>query len=280
MKGRTCLVTGATSGIGRATATEIARQGATLAMVARDPGLGERVRDEIVSTTGNEDVHLLIADLSSQEAVQNLASEFRSSHDELHVLVNNAGAIIGSRTLTVDGIELTFALNHLAYFLLTNLLLDVLARSAPSRIVSVSSSAHKPGRIEFDDLNAEKRYRSFWAYASSKLANVLFTYELARRLEGTGVTANCVHPGFVSTRFGESGTPAFARINRIIDFVRISPERGADTSIYLATSPDVEGVTGKYFVKRRPARSSRISHDRDVQKRLWEVSARLTGLES
>jgi len=256
-------------------ATEIARQGYRLVMVVRNPDLGSEVQASIRSSTGNDDVHLLVADLSSQRQIRRLAAEFIESNDALHVLVNNAGGIFGSRTMTEDGLDLTFALNHLGYFLLTSLLLDVLTRSAPSRIVSTSSGAHVMGRMDFGNLQGERRFRSFGAYTQSKLANVMFTYELARRLEGTGVTANCFDPGFTSTRFGESGTPFFGRLMRIVDFVRISPEKGADTGIHLATSPDVDGVTGKYFQKRRAARSSRISYDVDAQKRLWALSEEL-----
>jgi NAD(P)-dependent dehydrogenase (short-subunit alcohol dehydrogenase family) len=276
MKGKISLVTGATSGIGKVIATQLARRGSTLLMVARDPELGREVREAIVAATGNEDVHLLVGDLSVQADVRRVAREFGESHERLHVLVNNAGAIIGERRITADGIEMTFALNHLAYFLMTNLLLEVLERSAPARIVSTTSSAHMPGDMDLEDLSYERRYSSFGAYARSKLANIMFTYELARRLEGTGVTANCFHPGFVSTRFGESGTRAFALMNRLVDFVRISPERGADTGIYLATSDEVEGVSGRYFAKRRIRRSSRLSYDEDVQRRLWEASEKLT----
>jgi NAD(P)-dependent dehydrogenase (short-subunit alcohol dehydrogenase family) len=246
--------------------------GAALVIHGRNPEVGERVRSEIAATTGNDRIELLIADLSSQRQIRDMAAEFRSRHDELHVLVNNAGGIFGKYEITEDGVEMTFAVNHIAYFLLTDLLRDLLERSAPSRIVSVTSSAHKPGRIDFDDINFEKGYRSFPAYAASKLANIMFTYKLARDLEGTGVTANCAHPGFVSTRFGESGTPLFSRLTRMADFVRISPEKGARTSIHLATSPDVEGVTGKYFARCREARSSPRSYDTAAQDRLWDVS--------
>ncbi len=277
MRSKICLVTGTTSGIGKATALGLARLGATVVLVSRTQAKGEATRAYIRETTGNDRIDLLVADLSSQSDVRRLADEFTRRHDRQHVLINNAGGFQGSRRVTVNGLELTFALNHLAYFLLTHLLLDVLKASAPARIVNVTSGAQSVGRINFENLQGEKRYRPQAAYSQSKLANVLFTYELARRLAGTGVTANAVHPGAVRTNFGrENSTPFMALMVRLAWPFMLTPEKGAETSIYLASSPEVEGVTGKYFVKKHTVPSSPRSYDLDVARRLWEVSTRLT----
>src|ERR671910_1901640 len=203
----------------------------------------------------------MLADLSSQEEIRRLADEFKEAHPRLDVLINDAGVFRSKRITTADGIETTFAVNHLAYFLLTNLLLDVLKASAPSRIVNVSSGDHSNGTIDFDDLQGEKGYKGPKAYSQSKLATVLFTYELARRLEGAGVTANCLHPGVVGTNFGSGVSGVFGFMVRALTPLMKSPEKGAETSIYLATSPEVEGSSGKYFVKKAEARSSSVSHD-------------------
>jgi retinol dehydrogenase 12 len=276
MHGKVCLVTGATSGIGMVTAEALARQGATTILVARNPERGAVTVERIRQATGNPQVEMLLADLSAQADVRRLAHEFQSRYPRLDVLVNNAGALFSRRTVSADGIEMTWALNHLAYVLLTTLLLDTLRASAPARIVSVSSDAHRHARIRFDDLQGQPRYGGWRAYAQSKLANVLFTYELARRLAGTGVTANAVHPGFVATNFGRQSRGLTAPLFRALQgVVAMSPEQGAETIIYLATSPEVEGVTGQYFVKRRAVRSSDVSYDVQAAQRLWEVSAEL-----
>lgn len=276
MRGKVCLITGATSGIGQATAHALAQQGATVLLVARDPARGEATRAAIQAASGNDAVAVLLADLSSQASIRSLAAEVVARYPRLDVLVNNAGGLNGARTLTVDGLELTFAVNHLAYFLLTNLLLDTLKASAPSRIVNVTSEAQSNGRIHFDDLQGERGYSSMRAYSQSKLANILFTYELARRLAGTGVTANCVHPGVVRTGYGATG-PAWMRgvIVAARPFMR-TPEKGAETVVYLASAPEVEGVTGKYFADKRERRSSAVSYDPAVAARLWQVSEQLT----
>ena len=211
MKGRTCLITGATSGIGRATATALAGMGASLVLVARDRARGEETAAQIAQQTGNRAVTLLFGDLSSQAAVRRVAAEFLASEQPLHVLINNAGVVNLQRSVTVDGIETTFAVNHLAYFLLTNLLLDRLIGSAPARIVNVSSDAHKFGPLDFDDLENTRRYRAMRVYGQSKLANILFTGELARRLAGSGVTANSLHPGAVATNIW-SHAPGYVRV--------------------------------------------------------------------
>lgn len=278
MKGKVCLITGANRGIGKATALGLARTGAAVVMVCRDRELGETARDEIVYETGNRAVNLMVADLASQRAVRQLVEAFIRTRQPLHVLINNAGVARRRRTLTEDGLETTFAVNHLVPFLLTNLLLDTIEGSAPARIVNVASMVHRWGKIDFDDLQGAERYNMGKAYYQSKLANVLFTYELARRLDGTGVAANCMHPGLVATDFSREYTGLQGLMAKKFwrTFMR-SPERGADTVIYLASSPDVEGVTGKYFANRRAVRSSRASNDPALARQLWEVSERLTG---
>jgi NAD(P)-dependent dehydrogenase (short-subunit alcohol dehydrogenase family) len=284
MRGKTCLVTGASNGIGKVTTRELARMGARVVMVARNRERAEAALSEVKHASGSDQVDLLLADLSSQTEIRRLAAEFLAKYGALHVLVNNAGAMHTSRTITVDGYETTFATNHLGYFLLTHLLLDRIKASAPARIVNVSSRAHVRSQIDFDDLHAEHGYSIANAYGRSKLANVLFTYELARRLEGSGVTVNALHPGVVRTGFGKNSSGLLGGIVRVgISAVGVfftSPDKGAETSIYLATSPEVEGVTGKYFVRSREAESSPASHDRDAARRLWEVSEQMCGLSS
>ena len=235
---------------------------------------------EIKEKSANASVDLMLADVSSQEEIRRLADEFMEAYPRLDVLINNAGVIRSKRITTADGIETTFAVNHLAYSLLTNLLLDVLKTSAPSRIVNVASGEQRNGTIDFDDLQGEKRYKAAKAYSQSKLATVLFTYELARRLEGTGVTANCLHPGVVGTNLGSGVSGAFGFMVRAMTPLMKSPEKGAETSIYLASSPEVEGLSGRYFVKKAEARSSDVSYDGRIARRLWEVSAELTNLRA
>lgn len=265
MIGKICLVTGATDGIGKVTVRALAERGATVIGVGRDPAKIKATIAEIGDTPGS--LEFLTADLSSQAQIRTLAEEFKSKYNRLHVLVNNAGALFTSYRESVDGIEMTFALNHLAYFLLTDLLLDQVTASAPARIINVASDAHQGSSINFDDLNQREGYSGWTAYGMSKLANIVFTYELARRLKGTGVTANAVHPGFVATNFQRAAGLSMRG--------PLSPEEGADTQIWLATSDDVEGITGKFFVRRRETRSSDGSYDEAVARRLWEVSARL-----
>jgi NAD(P)-dependent dehydrogenase (short-subunit alcohol dehydrogenase family) len=275
---KVCLITGATSGIGKATAMGLASMGASVVMVGRDRGRGEAALTEIKEGSANASVDLMLADLSSQEEIRRLADEFKEAYPRLDVLVNNAGVIRSKRVTTADGIEMTFAVNHLAYFLLTDLLLDVLKASAPSRIVNVASEEQRNGTIDFDDLQGENGYKGARAYSQSKLANVLFTYELARRLEGTGVSANCLHPGVVGTNLGSGVSGVFGFTVRALTPLMKSPEKGAETSVYLASSPDVEGLSGRYFVKKAEARSSEVSHDQRLARRLWGVSADLTNL--
>lgn len=276
LSGKTCIVTGASNGIGKAAATALASMGARVVMVCRDRQRGEAARAEIVGAAASDSVELLLADLSSQEEVRRLADEIRNRYDRIDVLLNNAGAVNTTRTTTVDGLETTFAVNHLGYFLLTDLLLDVVKASAPARIVNVSSAAHLRATIDFDDLQSERRYGAMRVYGQSKLANVLFTYELARRLEGTGVTANCLHPGVVATGFGHNNPGMFGTVLKLIRPFLLDAERGAETSVHLAASPEVDGVSGQYFAKSRPTQSSPVSHDMAVAQRLWQVSEELT----
>jgi NAD(P)-dependent dehydrogenase (short-subunit alcohol dehydrogenase family) len=277
LKDRVVLVTGATSGIGKATALALARMGATMALVVRNADKGAATQAEIKAQTSNQPVDVLLADLSSQQSIRALADQVIQRYDRLHVLINNAGGFYGQRMVTADGLEMTFATNHLAYFLLTTLLLEKLKQSAPARIVNVSSGAESAGRIRFDDLQGEQRYSAQAAYSQSKLANVMFTYELARRLEGTGVTANVLHPGAVRTRFGlEHSTTWMSLIVRAFGPFMRTPEKGAETVVYLAASPEVEGVTGKYFSDMKPIASSKQSYDTAAQARLWQISEQLT----
>lgn len=278
MRGKVCIVTGANAGIGKATAAGLAQRGATVVMVCRSRERGEAARAEIVRETGSEAVALMLADLASQTSIRRFAEEFHQRYDRLDVLINNAAVIPRERTLTEDGIELQFAVNHLGYFLLTHLLLDVLKRSAPARIVNVSSQAHRVASLDFEDLQSENAYHPRRVYSRTKLANVLFTYELARRLGGSGVTANCLHPGVIATPVLDNylGMPRF--LGFLTNLIGRSPEKGARTSLHVATSPELEGVTGRYFVNSKAVKSSKASYDEQVAKRLWEVSAEMCGI--
>jgi NAD(P)-dependent dehydrogenase (short-subunit alcohol dehydrogenase family) len=280
MHGKVCLVTGATSGIGRATALELARSGAHVIIVGRSAEKCAQTVEQIRAATGARLVESLLADLASRADLERLAERVRDGFPRLDVLVNNAGAMFRKRTESIDGVEMTLALNHLAYFLLSNLLLPLLEQSAPARIVNVASDAHAGVSLNFDDLEGKRRYSGWKAYKYSKLANIMFTYELARRIAGTGVTANALHPGFVQTNFLRVFDEARAGwlIRKIADLIAISPEKGARTSIYLACSPDVERVSGRYFVKEQPAASSAPSHDQAAAQRLWKLSEEMTGL--
>ena len=282
MEGKVCLVTGANSGIGKQTALGLARMGATVVMVCRSKERGEAARLEIRRESGNTSVDLMLADLSSQAQIRKLAKEFKDRYQRLDVLINNAGIGLAERKENTDGIEMFFAVNHIAPFLLTHLLLDVLKASAPSRVVNVSSFAHSwINKINFEDLQGKQKFSPMQIYAQSKLAILMFSYELARRLAGTGVTVNALDPGLVSTNLGHDVIGPL-RVARwvFMNVLAISPQEGAQTSIYLASSPEVEGVTGKYFMKQRPKRSSKASYDRETWQRLWKVSEELTGLAS
>jgi len=271
------LVTGANSGIGLSIAKGLARQGATVVMVGRDERKLSDARALVERETGSDRLDMLLADFTSLASVRACAAAFLERYDRLHVLVNNAGVVLYRREVTGDGYEKTFQTNHLAPFLLTLLLLDVMKASAPARIVNVSSDAHRLGRIDFDDLQSRRSYSGFRVYGTTKLQNILFTTELARRLAGTGVTANAVHPGFVRTNFGRNNRgPLRALVSALQRVFALSPEQGADTPLYLATSQEVEGVTGCYFVMRRVQVPAGAARDEDAARRLWEVSERLT----
>ena len=279
MGDKTVLVTGGTGGIGLATAAGLAVLGARVGVVGRSAERGAAAADSVLRQVPTAEVDVFTADLSAQSEVRRLAAEVKAAYPRLDVLVNNVGGYWAHRHVTADGLEHTFALNHLAPFLLTHQLRDLLAASAPARVVTVSSGAQSMGRIDLDDLQGERSYKGQRAYNQSKLANVLFTYELARRLEGTGVTATVLHPGVVRTAFGreDSGRVMRMMLPVVTRFMK-TPEKGASTSVYLASSPEVAEVTGGYFANSRPRRSSRVSYDRDLARRLWEVSAELTGV--
>jgi retinol dehydrogenase 14 len=278
MAGKTVLVTGGTGGIGQATAIGLAALGARVGITGRDPARTEAAAAVIRATPGSPAVDAFAADMSAQAGVRRLAAQVLDTYPRLDVLVNNAGGFWAHRHVTADGLEHTFALNHLAPFLLTSLLLDRLTASAPARILNVSSGAHARGRIDFGDLQSERNYSGQRAYSQSKLANVLFTYELARRLEGTGVTATVLHPGVVRTSFGAEDQAAYlAAMIRVARLFMKTPAQGAATPIYLASSPEVEGITGRYFVNRKPKTSSNASHDTTAAARLWQASIDLAG---
>lgn len=276
LRDKVVLITGVTQGIGRVTARELARQGAEVVMIARDRRRGEDVLREIAAQTGNRKLELLVGDLSSQADVRRLAAEFLAGHAKLHVLINNAGAAFLDRQQSVDGIELTFALNHLAYYLLTELLLPTLKASAPARIINVASRAHKRATLDPEDLDNRRAPAGYALYEKSKLCNVVYTNELARRLAGSGVTANSLHPGVVATGFGKNNGGLYGLLMRLGAPFLISPEQGASTSIYLASSPEVEGVSGRYFVKCRESAVNPQAKDAELARRLIEVSERLT----
>jgi len=276
MRDKICLVTGATNGIGKVTARELAAMGATVVVVGRSREKTESVVMELRNAAGHDRIYPMLADLSLMSGSRGLADEFRARFDRLDVLVNNAGGIFNQRQTTREGLEMTFALNHMSYFVVTTQLLDLLKASPSARIVSVSSGAHFAGRMEWDNLQGEKRYSGFPAYGNSKLANVLFTYALARRLEGTSVTANVLHPGAVSTGFGSNNQDIFSKVLfKGFQLVTMPAEKGARTSIYLASSPDVEGVTGAYYAEMKRTKSSTLSYDVGVQEKLWSVSEAL-----
>lgn len=280
LSGKTCLITGATNGIGKAAALALAQLGPSLVLVARDPGRAEQTIKEITAKTGNRDVEVMLADLSSLEQVRRLAQDFEATGKPLHILLNNAGVVMLRREETVDGFETTFAVNHLSYFLLTNLLLERLAASAPARIVNVASDAHaySGGPLDFDDLQSTKGYASMKVYGKSKLANILFTRELARRLEGSGVTANCLHPGLVGSNLAKNNGVIGNLATLLVRPFARSTAKGAETAIYLCTSPDVEGVSGKYFFDMKEKWPKRYAQSVADARRLWEVSAQMTGL--
>jgi NAD(P)-dependent dehydrogenase (short-subunit alcohol dehydrogenase family) len=265
MGGKTVLITGGTSGIGKASAVALAAMGANVVIVGRNPERGEAALNDIKAQSHSESVELMLADLSVQEEVRRLADEFLGRHDRLDVLANNAGLVQSKRTETADGIETT--------------LLDRLKQSAPSRVITVSSEAQRWGNIDFDDIQSTRKYKGFPVYGMTKLANIMFTYELAERLKGTFVTANCLHPGPVGTNFGRNNAGPMALFFRAAKPFMRTPEQGADTLIWLASSPDVDGVSGEYFSDRREIEAKEIAHDPAARLRLWEISEELTGLK-
>ena len=280
MDEKICMVTGATSGIGYYTALEIARMGAAVVIVGRDQAKCNDAVHRLQRESGNESIEYLLADLSSQAQIRTIASQFTARHDHLDVLVNNAGGFFLRRRLSVDGIEMTFATNHLAYFLLTLLLMDRLRASPSARVINVASGSHYGEHLDFSDLQMKRFYNPIQAYGRSKLANILFSYELARRLAGSKITVNCLTPGMVATDI-------WKKVNRyltplifpVIQRMALTPLQGAQTSIYLATSPEVEGVSGRYFADRKAIRSSPVSYDVEAAQRLWRVSLELTGIK-
>jgi NAD(P)-dependent dehydrogenase (short-subunit alcohol dehydrogenase family) len=281
MKGKICMITGANSGIGKATALGLAERGAHVIMVCRNQERGNAAMGEIKSWSGNDAVDLFVADLGSQASIRQLVDDFKQNYANLHVLINNAGIYRTKRIVTEDDIEMHFAVNYLAPFLLTNLLLGTLNASAPARIINVAGDYHRRATIDFEDLMTEKDYSAGKANNKAKLGLVLFTYELARRLRGTGVAANCLHPGAVKSDSikKDPDVPATSLfLYKLIKPFFASPQKGAETSIYLASSPDVEGVSGKYFIKKKEVESSPESYDQTIAGRLWEISKELTGL--
>ena len=280
MQGKVCLVTGATSGIGLVSACELALQGARVVLVGRDLARCTAAVAHIKDQTGNSDIEALLADLSSQQQVHELARQFRARHPRLDVLINNAGGIWMNRQVTVDGLEMTVAVNHLAPFLLTHLLLDLLKAGAPSRIVNVASRAHRRATLDFDDLGGERNYGGWRQYCRSKLMNLLFTYELAHRLDGMAVTVNALHPGWVATGFAANNGWKGRLMRLAARLFAIGPEEGARTVVYLASSPAVVGVSGRYFVRERAVPSSPASYDEMSRQRLWQWSLDRTGLAS
>jgi len=273
MNGKVCLVTGATDGIGKVSARVLAELGAKVIIVGRNPEKSAIVLAELRSISGNENIDLLMADLAVMQEVRDLAEQVISRYDRIDVLLNNAGGYFTKHEITSDGLEMTFALNHMSYFLLTNKLMELLKYSAPARIVNVSSDAHYSVDIEFENLNGEQEYKAWKAYQKSKLANVLFTNELLKKVPGN-ITVNCLHPGFVATNFGHNNGGFFGPVLKIAQRISaIDPEEGAKTSIFLCSAPEVKGVSGKYFYKCQPKTSSRESRNMDTGKRLWKISS-------
>lgn len=276
MEGKICLVTGGNAGIGYETVKGLLEKGAEVIMVCRSKEKGETALASLKKETGNEKVHLILCDLGSQASIREAAAKFRSKFDRLDVLVNNAGAFFSERRYSPENIELQFAINHMGYFYLTHLLLDLIKKAAPARIVNVSSNANYSGKIYFDNINGDKgdrKYNGLQAYSQSKLANVLFTKELARRVKDDQIIVNCLHPGVVRTHIGNKDSSGF--YNFIWKFLKpfmVTPKKGAETSLYLATSPEVEGVSGKYFVKCKPKAPNKLAESREMAKKLWELS--------
>lgn len=275
IQNKTCVVTGASSGIGLVTARVLAERGARVLLVSRNKERGDAAVSTVKTAAPNADVQLILGDLASFEQIRRVAAEILEKAPRLDVLINNAGALNTKRTVTADGHETTFAVNHLAYFLLTHLLLDRLKASAPARIVNVASEAHRRGHINFDDLEGAKKFDGYAAYQASKLANILFTYELAKRLEGSGVTANCLHPGVIASGFALNASGPVNWFFRLAKPFLLTNEQGAETTIHLATAPELEGKSGGYYKEKRLIRSNRESNDPAVARRLWEISEQM-----
>ncbi len=279
MMGKVCIVTGSNSGIGKETALALTGMGATVVMAVRDLQRGEDARAEIIKRTGKDTIDLMICDLSSIKSIQQFVGEFSAKHERLDVLINNAGAACHERQVTENGLERSLAVNYLGPFLLTRELLPLLERSAPSRIINLSSGLHTRAKIDFDDIQSERNYKGMRAYETTKLMFLMYTYELARRLEGTGVTANVVLPGFVATNLGANMGGLRNKIMfKLVRPFQISPQKGAETSVYVASSPELEGVTGRCFAESQERLSSEESYDESVQKRLWDIAESLLGL--
>ena len=279
MQGKTVVITGATSGIGTETARALAARGARVVMINRNPEKAEGVADELRKTATGP-IELVRGDMSSLSSIRDAAAEVLERYPKIDVFISNAGVFRARRHETTDGLEEVFAVNHLAPFLLTNLLLERLRASAPSRIVIVASEAHRGAVLDFDNLLLQRRFNPWTAYSRSKLSNIMFTYALARRVEGSGLTANCLHPGFVATRLGSGNKIPIRPVYLLLKPFTISPKRGAETSVYLAGSPDVERVNGKYFDRKQESRSSRVSLEEEPQELLWKMSAELTGIDA
>ena len=273
MEGKLCLITGATDGIGKETAKSLAGFNARLILVGRDQNKGESVRNELMVQTGNDQIDIMTADLSNMNAIQKLSVEIHQKYNKLNVLINNAGAFFSKREITDDGFEKTFALNHLGYFLLTKLLLDLIKKGKNPRIINVASGAHIGATLDFDNLQGKNDYSGWAAYKRSKLMNIMFTYKLAELLKDTPITVNTLHPGFVRTRFGDNNTGIVGiGLNLAKKIGAISIKKGAETSVFLATSPTVKGVSGKYFVKCKPEKSSSLSYNKSDIDRLWRTT--------
>jgi len=279
MKDKVCIVTGSNSGIGKETALALAKMGAWVIMVVRNPERGEKARFEILSQSGSNTVDLMVCDVSSMGSIRHFAESFRQKYDRLDVLINNAGAVFNKQEITVEGFERTLAVDYLGPFFLTHQLMDLLKSSAPSRVINVTSGLHRSGKISFDDLQSEKSFNGMKVYANAKLMVLMFTYELARRLEGTGVTVNALEPGFVATNLGRSsGSLRSAILFKMVRPMQINAKKGAETSVYLASSDEVKGVTGKCFAKMHETTTAPISHDQQLQKQLWDKTVELIGL--
>ena len=280
MEGKVCIVTGSNSGIGKETALALAGMGATVVMVVRNPEKGKKALEEMVSKTGNKSVSLMICDLSSLVSIRRFVEEFKRRFDRLDVLINNAGAEFAKRQETAEGFEQTLAVDYLAPFLLTHELLDLLKASAPSRIINVTSGLAKNGTVNFDDLQNKKNYKGMLAYSNAKLMLMMFTYELSRRLKGTGVTVNSLLPGFVATNLGKnSGSLGSAIMFKLVRPMQISASKGAETSVYLASATEVEGISGKCFSKKKEVETCPMSNDQEAQQRLWNETIQLLSLK-